>query len=99
MEVKFTRLLRGINEREREVKGDSKTWGLHNCQNGTPVIPMRKVAKGTGLEVSGPGGVGPQEGDVGRTTERMGPNKLGKGCFKQEVWSEGPWHRQCSDYH
>lgn len=43
----------------------------------------------------------------GRATGRMvwegpqkgwGPNELGKGHFKQEV-SEGPWDRQCSDYH
>lgn len=86
LEVKSTRLLRGINEREREVKGDSKAWGLHNCLSGTPVIPMGKAAKETGLEAWGPGGAGPQGGQCGKDYRKGGV---------QTNWGRGASSRKC----
>lgn len=72
--------------KEKEIKGDSKAWRLHNCLNGTPIIPMGKAAKGTGLETSGPGEAGPQRGQRGKDHRTDGI---------QTNWGRGTSSRKC----
>lgn len=61
LEIEYTTLLRGMRERKREVKGDSKVWDLHNWISGAPFIG--KAAKGTGWRSQ------VREDGMGRTTE------------------------------
>ena len=66
LEIESARLLRNRRERKREVKGDSKIWGLYSWANAASFVPMGKAAKETGLSSQVRVGWGHREHKVGR---------------------------------